>query len=68
MDTKNSNQFNWLERRIAEFVLTPVLVWDWIQMFYTAFIVTKQPVASFKFANYMSTDLMEYMQERGWYK
>jgi len=68
MENENSNQFNWLERRIAEFVCTPALVWDWIQMFYTAFIITKRPVASFKFANCMSTDLMQYMIERGWYK
>ncbi len=68
MENENSNEFNWLERRITEFICLPLLIWDWIQMFYTAFIVSKRPVASWKFANYMSTDLMEYMQERGWYK
>jgi hypothetical protein len=68
MENKNANQFTKLERKIAEFVCLPALLLDWIQMFFTAFSVTKRPVASFRFANYMSTDLMEYMQERGWYK
>jgi hypothetical protein len=64
----NGNDFNWFEKRVAEFVCTPALVWDWMQMFYYAFVVTKRPLASLRFANYMRTDLMEYMKERGWYK
>jgi len=63
-----SNNFNWLERRFAEFILLPVLVWDRVQMFYFAFAETKQLVASWKFAKYMSDDLMEHMQKKGWYK
>jgi hypothetical protein len=68
MEDKNGNDFSWIDRKIAEFVIFPILIWDWIQMFFTVFMVTKQPVASWKFANYMSTDLIGYMQERGWYK
>jgi hypothetical protein len=62
------NDFNWLERRFAEFIVLPVLVWDRIRLFYIAFSESKQPIASWKFAKYMSDDLMTYMQERGWYK
>jgi hypothetical protein len=68
MENKNANQFTKLERKIAEFVCLPALLLDWVNCFYSALMVTKRPVASFKFANYMSTDLLEYMIERGWYK
>ncbi len=68
MENENNNQFTKLERRITEFICTPVLVWDWVNCFYSAFMVTKRPVVSWKFANCMSTDLLECMKERGWYK
>ncbi len=68
MENENSNQFSKLERQIAEFVCLPALLLDWVNVFYSAFMVTKRPVVSWKFANCMSTDLLEYMKERGWYK
>ena len=68
MEGKNGNEFNWLERRIAEFVCLPALIFDWFNCFWCCLVESKQLVASWRFANYMSADLMEYMQEKGWYK
>lgn len=64
----NGNEFNWLDRKVAEFLCFPALIFDWVNCFYCCFAETKQLLASLRFANYMSSDLMTYMQEKGWYK